>query len=142
MRRSRNSNHKNNDKSSHESGSVLSTNKNSARRRKKSKSTKGQWTIEGDSLLLDFQALDPSCGEIWSEEMSHIAQMLKGRIRKMCRERWHNHLRPHIKVGIKNLLKDLWTEEDDRILVEALAEVGNKWAEIAKRLPGGTENSI
>lgn len=38
--------------------------------------------------------------------------------------------------------KDLWTEEEDRILIEAHAEIGNKWAEIAKRLAGRTENSI
>lgn len=36
----------------------------------------------------------------------------------------------------------MWTEEEDRILIEAHAEVGNKWAEIAKRLKGRTENSI
>lgn len=31
---------------------------------------------------------------------SLIAQMLPGRIGKQCRERWHNHLRPDIKVRI------------------------------------------
>lgn len=30
---------------------------------------------------------------------SHIAQKLPGRIGKQCRERWHNHLRPDIKVS-------------------------------------------
>lgn len=38
--------------------------------------------------------------------------------------------------------KDTWSEEEDKVLIEAHAEIGNKWAEIAKRLPGRTENSI
>ena len=38
--------------------------------------------------------------------------------------------------------KETWTEEEDKTLIEAHGEIGNKWAEIAKRLPGRTENSI
>nr|GEX84033.1 transcription factor MYB98-like [Tanacetum cinerariifolium] len=34
--------------------------------------------------------------------------------------------------------KDFWTEEEDRILIAAHAEMGNKWSEIAKKLPGRT----
>ncbi|KAH6755440.1 myb domain protein 98 [Perilla frutescens var. hirtella] len=96
---------------------------------RKAKSGKGQWTPEEDSLLMN---LVEKYGE---KKWSRIAQLVKGRIGKQCRERWHNHLRPDIK-------KDVWTEEEDRVLIEAHAEVGNKWAEIAKKLPGRTENSI
>lgn len=38
--------------------------------------------------------------------------------------------------------KDTWSEEEDKILIKAHSEVGNKWTKIAKRLPGRTENSI
>ncbi|XP_057460140.1 transcription factor MYB98-like [Actinidia eriantha] len=97
--------------------------------RKKSNSVKGQWTIEEDRLLIHLVE------KYGVRKWSHIAQMLKGRIGKQCRERWHNHLRPDIK-------KDTWSEEEDRVLIQAHLEVGNKWAEIAKHLPGRTENSI
>ncbi|XP_010250365.1 PREDICTED: transcription factor MYB98-like [Nelumbo nucifera] len=90
---------------------------------------KGQWTTEEDRQLVELVK------EYGMRKWSQIAQKLNGRIGKQCRERWHNHLRPNIK-------KDTWSEEEDRILIQVHAEIGNKWAEIAKRLPGRTENSI
>ncbi|RZC80532.1 hypothetical protein C5167_043109 [Papaver somniferum] len=90
---------------------------------------KGQWTMEEDRLLVHL------VGQFGMRKWSQIAQTLRGRIGKQCRERWHNHLRPNIK-------KDVWTEDEDRILIQSHIEIGNKWAEIAKRLPGRTENSI
>lgn len=40
------------------------------------------------------------------------------------------------------LQKDSWSEEEERMLVETHGMIGNRWAEIAKRIPGRTENAI
>ncbi len=45
------------------------------------------------------------------------------------RFRWHNHLDPMVR-------KSPWNESEEFVFIEAHKLHGNKWAEIAKMIPG------
>ena len=84
---------------------------------------RGGWTAEEDQKISEMVA------KHGAKKWSFIATSLPGRKAKQCRERWHNHLHPGISKGD-------WTEQEDRIIIETLMTEGNRWADMAKKLPG------
>lgn len=91
--------------------------------------TKRPWTAQEDEIVRSHvQKYGP-------RGWAGLAQTLPGRKGKQCRERYHNHLAPDIK-------KEPWSAAEEALLLEAHAQYGNHWAQIAKILPGRTDNSV
>ncbi|XP_047330992.1 transcription factor MYB119-like [Impatiens glandulifera] len=103
--------------------------------KKKSKALKNSFLIKGQWMEEEDRRLVKLVRQYGDKKWSRIAEKMIARAGKQCRERWFNHLRPDIK-------KDGWSEEEELMLIEAHKKIGNRWAEIAKRIPGRTENSI
>lgn len=86
---------------------------------------KGSWKIEEDLKLVSL--INEKCDN-WRQ----IAAKMEGRSPKQCRERWLLHLNPEIK-------KTPFTSDEDSILLRLYSEIGNKWTQISRELPGRSD---
>ncbi|CAN7061534.1 unnamed protein product [Brassica rapa subsp. trilocularis] len=91
---------------------------------------KGPWTTTEDAILTEYVR---KRGEgNWNAVQKNSGLLRCG---KSCRLRWANHLRP-------NLRKGSFTPDEEKIIIELHAKLGNKWARMASQLPGRTDNEI
>ncbi|KAA8533841.1 hypothetical protein F0562_031358 [Nyssa sinensis] len=91
---------------------------------------KGPWTAEEDRKLVDFVITHGHC--CW-RAVPKLAGLC--RCGKSCRLRWTNYLRPDLKRGLLN-------EDEEKVVIDLHARLGNRWSNIAARLPGRTDNEI
>lgn len=87
------------------------------------------FTTDEDKLLTEL-VTSKSCTN-WLE----IATQLPGRTARQCRDRWINYLSPENTFAP-------WTEEEDKLIVSKVNEIGTKWSAISKLIPGRSDNSV
>ncbi|KAG4176979.1 hypothetical protein ERO13_A11G278400v2 [Gossypium hirsutum] len=91
---------------------------------------KGPWTAAEDAVLAGYVRRHGEGN--WNAVRKNTGLARCG---KSCRLRWANHLRPNLKKGS-------FSPEEERIIIELHAKMGNRWARMATQLPGRTDNEI
>ncbi|KAJ1653160.1 hypothetical protein IWQ61_006664, partial [Dispira simplex] len=78
---------------------------------------RGPWTPEED---IQLRRAVEQYGQQWSQ----VARTIPGRRDDQCAKRWREALDPNID-------RTQWTPEDDRLLFQAIRELGSQWQKIA-----------
>lgn len=90
---------------------------------------RGPWSATEDQYLLHLVNLHGAHNWV------RISSTIGTRSPKQCRERFHQNLKP-------NLNHDPITPEEGVLIEQMVAEMGKRWAEIARRLRGRSDNAV
>ncbi|KAH7084338.1 hypothetical protein FB567DRAFT_79905 [Paraphoma chrysanthemicola] len=90
---------------------------------------RGPWSQHEDQWLVNLVARNGPHNWV------RISQEIGSRSPKQCRERYHQNLKP-------TLNHDPITPEEGEMIEKMVAEMGKRWAEIARRLKGRSDNAV
>ncbi|KAI8713259.1 hypothetical protein NCS52_01269600 [Fusarium sp. LHS14.1] len=90
---------------------------------------RGPWSNAEDAYLMDLVNTHGPLNWV------RIAQTLGSRTPKQCRERYHQNLKP-------SLNHEPITPQEGAQIDQLVREIGKRWAEIARRLNGRSDNAV
>lgn len=93
------------------------------------KHRRGPWTTAEDQYLLELVQTQGAANWV------RISGLIGTRSPKQCRERYHQNLKPSLNL-------DPITPEEGVLIERMVAEMGKRWAEIARRLHNRSDNAV